>query len=503
VTITNGTFTGNYAGWYGGAIYVYGDTNGEVLTTNSIFWRNSDRDGMGERSQTYWPLATREINFSLVQGWTGAYGGQGNFDGDPLFVNADGPDGLPGTPDDDVHLDAGSPCINAGHAAPGVFTADFDIDGEPRIHGCRIDIGADESGVDPAPADCNGNHNHDYCDVADEISLDCGNNYIPDECEADCNGDGLPDTCDILTGADTDCDENGIPDSCDGGAFARSAPDCDGNGVVDYCEEEVVPLFDDFPTAVLNSSNWSTNQYYTHDVDFVSGVTSPPYCARLGARGKLTTRDLNLFNVRNAKLRLAYYAWGGGSPTSLKVSYWDIRLGWVTFLTLSPTSPMPWRAAIVDIPVGATLQPTARIKFWGGYPISWQLDDIRITYERGDCNANGQRDDCDIGQGLSGDCNTNTRPDECDITVGSSTDLDGFGLPDECHAFGDYDGNEVIALDDFSVLARCLAGPGQTPRPGEPFSAAVCHTFFDSEGDADVDLKDVARFGNDYTGSDP
>ncbi len=501
VTVTNGTFTGNDAYWRGGGIYATGTANVEVW--NSIFWRNQDSQGMGEASQNYWyyrPLVTRRINFSLVQGWTGREGGVGNFDGDPLFVNALGPDGAPGTPDDDVHLLAGSPCANTGHnGAPSVGA--FDIDSEPRINGCRVDIGADETAISPAFADCNGNGVHDVCDVANETSLDCGNNYIPDECEPDCNGDGLPDSCDLLTGADTDCNENGIPDSCDSNAIPALAHDCDGNGVTDACEHTVVALFDDFPTTDLSALNWSSIWYLTQDVDVVGGGVSPPYCARLGAPGKLTTVDLNLFNAESAQLHVTDFgSHTGGTPAILWVTYWNVRLGWVRLLTLPSTSPGRWRTSIVDIPVGATLQPTARFQFIGGYPQRWRLDDISITYERGDCNLNGQRDDCDVLQGLSDDCNANTRPDECDIAVGFSADLDGFGLPDECHAFGDYDGDGTIARDDFDILGRCLAGPKRTPQPGDPFSADVCAAFFDSEGDGDVDLSDVARFGIGFTG---
>jgi len=57
--------------------------------------------------------------------------GTHNISLDPLFVDP---------ADDDYHLRAGSPCIDAGTDA-GVTT---DIDGDPRPIGVRVDIGADE-----------------------------------------------------------------------------------------------------------------------------------------------------------------------------------------------------------------------------------------------------------------------------------------------------------------------------------------------------------------------
>jgi outer membrane protein assembly factor BamB len=82
--------------------------------------------------------------------------GFGNIDDDPLFVREpnDGGDGFgdnPSTPgideganDDlgDLHLIKNSPCINTG--VPNYNTGNGDIDGQPRIIGGRVDIGADE-----------------------------------------------------------------------------------------------------------------------------------------------------------------------------------------------------------------------------------------------------------------------------------------------------------------------------------------------------------------------
>jgi hypothetical protein len=59
---------------------------------------------------------------------------EGNIDADPLFADPDGPDVDPGTwEDNDHHLSAGSPCIDAADnnaVPPGVTT---DLDGNPRF----------------------------------------------------------------------------------------------------------------------------------------------------------------------------------------------------------------------------------------------------------------------------------------------------------------------------------------------------------------------------------
>ena len=51
------------------------------------------------------------ITFSDIQcGWSGT----GNINLEPLFFDADGTDNVIGTPDDDLRLQPGSPCIDAG-----------------------------------------------------------------------------------------------------------------------------------------------------------------------------------------------------------------------------------------------------------------------------------------------------------------------------------------------------------------------------------------------------
>lgn len=74
----------------------------------------------------------------------GGWAGVGNINVAPRFVDADGPDNDPATwEDNDYHLSLRSPCVNAGDPA-GSYTGQVDMDGEDRVMGSRVDIGADE-----------------------------------------------------------------------------------------------------------------------------------------------------------------------------------------------------------------------------------------------------------------------------------------------------------------------------------------------------------------------
>jgi hypothetical protein len=148
-TLTNCTFTGNgtFVGGGGGGMYVEG---GSPTIANCILWGDSDElvvQGGGSVQVTY----------SDVQGgWTGT----GNIDADPLFRNlATG----------DLHLQAGSPAINAGsNALLPPDTADLDHDGDtseplprdlddnPRIWDNTVDMGAYEALLPPGGSTLSG-----------------------------------------------------------------------------------------------------------------------------------------------------------------------------------------------------------------------------------------------------------------------------------------------------------------------------------------------------------
>lgn len=259
-TLAHCTFSRNEADDDGGGIYAISGSN--PLIRNSILWGNSDDGGTDESAQLHVVSGAPVVNYSCVQGgWSGS-GGEGNVASDPGFADPDGPDGLPGTEDDDLRLLPGSPCIDA--ASNGAVPSDdadldgdgdtlertpLDLDGAPRF---VDDPATDDTGVPDPPMypdvadmgayelggdvqDCNGNGISDDLDLTGGTSLDCNSNGLPDECDVaagtseDCNEDGAPDEC------SDDSDQDGLVDPCD------ACPDSDLSGtiVIDGCDSGV------------------------------------------------------------------------------------------------------------------------------------------------------------------------------------------------------------------------------------------------------------------------
>ena len=138
------------------------------LMTNCIIWGNSPPQMAGSSS----PF------FSCIQ--DAVPSGRGNIMSDPLFVN-------PAL--DDYRLSSGSPCINAGNLFYLYGELLIDIDGECRLAGSSVDMGADE-----------------YLSLPDSDG-----DLLPDQEEfpwgaemdsPDTDADGLPDGVEILRGAD-------------------------------------------------------------------------------------------------------------------------------------------------------------------------------------------------------------------------------------------------------------------------------------------------------------
>lgn len=140
----NNTIYANEALDSGGGFYVR-NQNPEVL--NSIYWANMDRQGGGEPAQLFVDNGTPDVHFTIVEGWTGEMGGIGNSGDSPRFVNPIGPDGVPGTIDDDLRLSSKSPAIGAGDPEFMPEPGQRDLDGHARVLCDRVDMGAYEFGI--------------------------------------------------------------------------------------------------------------------------------------------------------------------------------------------------------------------------------------------------------------------------------------------------------------------------------------------------------------------
>ncbi|MBU0640517.1 MAG: right-handed parallel beta-helix repeat-containing protein [Planctomycetes bacterium] len=133
-TISNCTLADNTA-HFGAALACNSDLPlfSDVTMLHCILWNGGDEIWNNDG-------ATLTLTYCDVQGgWTGA----GNIDADPLFLDL---------ANDDYHLAADSPCIDAGDPAFVPAPGETDMDGEMRVWdrddvpGARVDMGADEFG---------------------------------------------------------------------------------------------------------------------------------------------------------------------------------------------------------------------------------------------------------------------------------------------------------------------------------------------------------------------
>jgi predicted outer membrane repeat protein len=124
--IINCTIAKNYA-YAGGGVYNQKST---PTVTNCILWGNTSRYGSDEPAQLYGVKV--EASHCCIQGLTPQLGGKDCLVADPLII-------------DDYRLSAGSPCINAGDSKAIPDGVETDIDGNFRIAGTAVDIGAVEA----------------------------------------------------------------------------------------------------------------------------------------------------------------------------------------------------------------------------------------------------------------------------------------------------------------------------------------------------------------------
>jgi hypothetical protein len=140
-TLSNCTFSGNVAGevlWGegGGMSNYYYSSSPTVI--DCILWGDTPEEIYNQQSS---PVVT----YADIQG---GYAGTGNINADPMFLDPNGPDNIPGNQDDDFHLKPNSPCIDTGRASGA---PDTDIEGKPRPLGNGYDMGTYEFLVTALP----------------------------------------------------------------------------------------------------------------------------------------------------------------------------------------------------------------------------------------------------------------------------------------------------------------------------------------------------------------
>jgi len=277
--VTNSTFTGNYGANTGAMDNVYG----APVVTNCTFVNNSCRYGPGgmENYQSASTItncifalntgsaATAESNqitdfsqmavvsYSCIQGLA-QFTGNGNIGKYPFFIDPDGPDGIPGTEDDNPRLTCGSPCIDAANnlAVPS-DSADLDGDGNT---------------LERIPVDLDGHSRF----VDDLDTEDTGVSDPPDyPAVVDMGAYEGPDPSFVIEGAPVIVPEGGtavfwVSLACDpGGSVQVTVAHVSGDEDISILSGQEL-LFD--------SANYATPQAVTlsaaEDIDWINGTAS-------------------------------------------------------------------------------------------------------------------------------------------------------------------------------------------------------------------------------------
>ncbi|MGB9623939.1 MAG: right-handed parallel beta-helix repeat-containing protein [Phycisphaerae bacterium] len=129
--IANNTLTGNFA-VDAGAIYC--QFGGPTITNTIVAFNSSGISVESSRPSLRFNCVYGNASYDYM-GLTDPTGKNGNISADPVFV---------GWENGNCHIQPDSPCVDAGD--DGVVQADWlDLDGQARIQGTHVDIGADES----------------------------------------------------------------------------------------------------------------------------------------------------------------------------------------------------------------------------------------------------------------------------------------------------------------------------------------------------------------------
>jgi hypothetical protein len=196
----NCTIVRNAAALPGGGLAAGGfsdDWAGFATLHDCIVWNNTSDEATGEAAQIFTVddgASAIFIDYSCVQDWTGALGGEGNMGADPIFVNPD---------NDDFRIGAGSPCIDAADNTAVPEDIEFDLARLPRF---VDDPDTPDTGFGTPP-------------IVDMGAYE----YQALDCAADLNDDGIVDVADLLIllaawgepGGEADIIQDGLVDHLD------------------------------------------------------------------------------------------------------------------------------------------------------------------------------------------------------------------------------------------------------------------------------------------------
>ncbi|NNF42830.1 MAG: hypothetical protein HKN62_07255 [Phycisphaerales bacterium] len=214
-------FTGNHSDDDGGAVFAWNGSN--PVISNSVIVGNTSRVTGGGVTNFSGAMTIRNTTIAAnsgpigggLYGWNvtmsnsivwgntggaqiegvptvtysniqGGYEGTGNLDVDPDFVSGQG---------GDYHLAAGSPMIDAGDPDFVPAADAVDIDGDPRLVGLRVDIGPDERLL---AGDVNRDGVVDFLDLLATLAA-WGPCPPTGECPADVDDDGVVGFLDLLS----------------------------------------------------------------------------------------------------------------------------------------------------------------------------------------------------------------------------------------------------------------------------------------------------------------
>lgn len=191
----------------------YSANTGNVVDSNIYF-----SSGGAGSSEWSW----KNSSYTGYSDWVSNTGN----DSGSQFINPD----LVNPGSGDLHLQAGSPAINAGEDLTVAVFGNTDVDGDTRVNGPGVDIGADEltqcgDGIQDGSEQCDDNNliDGDGCD-SNCTTTACGNGILTAGETCDDNNNDNGDCCSSI------CNYEIAGAACDDGVTCSLVEECDGLG---------------------------------------------------------------------------------------------------------------------------------------------------------------------------------------------------------------------------------------------------------------------------------